>query len=208
MTITITQPANPLLHNPTAGGYDLIDERTDTSTPLADVLTDCTFLLSEDDDDYAPVSEDDLAQRITDKGDNTVYRLTVPGAALYVHHGAYERNVSICDSGTTWHDYLSGWDTGDATFADLLADFGLDASDALDTANEGHDGPCRVWEARNFYAGTLGNTRDGLVLGDDHEAMEFATYAEAADWIDDAESEIYSLAHGEAGRPEYTIVKA
>jgi hypothetical protein len=90
----------------------------------------------------------------------------------------------------------------------MLAAFGLEPE--LDEVEDDYDGPCRVWVEYCYYQGTLGAPLDGWITEDNDrgEIREFTTRDEAQEWIDEAESGTYYLAHGEAGRPTYTICKA
>jgi hypothetical protein len=71
-----------------------------------------------------------------------------------------------------------------------------------------HDGPCRIWAEPQYYPGTAGAPRDDFARDDSHDIREYATYAEAQDWIDEQGAETYYLQHGEHSRPTYTIVEA
>lgn len=69
----------------------------------------------------------------------------------------------------------------------------------------------------NYYAGTLGvptvhYATTAEVTGDERDPMgefihTFDTREEAEAWIAEQEEGAYCLAHGEAGRPEYTILE-
>jgi len=75
-------------------------------------------------------------------------------------------------------------------------------------ADEHYDGECQVWIEYNYYAGTINGPNDGIACDDDDTELTFGSYAEAQAWIDQHEAGTYYLAHGEAGRPSYRIVKA
>lgn len=107
----------------------------------------------------------------------------------------------------TLEDVLSRWDHG-IDLETTLAEWGL--SPSLDEADEA-DTDVRIWCANNYYEGTLGAPSDGWVFPEDdayfRSPLTFDTYADAQAWIDERESGTYYLAHGEAGRPAYTICK-
>ena len=71
----------------------------------------------------------------------------------------------------------------------------------------------QIIETPNYYAGTWNAPVAHLVtereagLGDTDEIAHFATRAAAESLINDWEYGMYHLQHGEAGRPDYTIIK-
>lgn len=67
-------------------------------------------------------------------------------------------------------------------------------------------GKQNIWKTYNYYAGTLYTPSDDFVRDEYDDVLVFDTVAEAGRWIDDAESSVYHLSHGEAGRPGYKVV--
>lgn len=65
-----------------------------------------------------------------------------------------------------------------------------------------------VIRKRSFYAGTLGDDRARPITDSSGDTIVFDSLNEARTWIDEEGAEVYYLAHGEAGRPEYWIVPA
>ncbi|MBK9496552.1 MAG: hypothetical protein IPO08_19010 [Xanthomonadales bacterium] len=116
-------------------------------------------------------------------------------------------SLSVEEPHITLEDVLSRWDHA-IDLETTLAEWGLPPS--LDEADE-DDTDVRIWCAYNYYAGTLGAPNDGWAFPEDEayfiSPLTFDTYADAQAWIDERESGTYLLAHGEAGRPAYTICK-
>jgi len=79
-----------------------------------------------------------------------------------------------------------------------------------ETVADDYTGACCIISARDFYGPTrvYGWITDQDVTQDDCEEIhQFTTKSEAQDWIDNADEEIYHLAHSESGRPDYYIVR-
>ena len=81
----------------------------------------------------------------------------------------------------------------------------------LDDAEEDDDGEVAIWITPNYYEGTCNApTADYLRQGDGYAYNDikiFNSPAEAQEWLDADGGEPYMLSHGEAGQPNYRIVK-
>lgn len=188
------------------------DERTDQTTTPGALFSDAQWIDRNASDYRADMLGDSDTPSITDS-DTTVYELKLDSCIAYVARGTGIRQITLTDAPVSWSDLLADWDTSGygGSLEQLLADFGIDATSALDEADEDHDGPCKVWVERNFYAGTLGDTRDGYYVdpeSGDNEPVVFDSFEAAQEWVTEREGETYYLGHGEAGRPAYTICKA
>lgn len=147
---------------------------------------------------------DDANNAISD-GCDCLSRYELDGGVWAVIGRGNNDAICLVDGNSTWEDFFRGWDFGDTPTAEGIAAFGLDATpdEADDDATD-----VRVWVAYNYYGGTLGAPTDSYARSDDdNEPLVFDTTADAQEWIDDKDSGTYYLAHGEAGRPEYTIVE-
>lgn len=74
----------------------------------------------------------------------------------------------------------------------------------VEDADEDADGPFYVLCTTSWY----GPTESSAVVMDDDSRypLEFASYQDAQDWIDNADDGIYTLSHNESGAPSYKIV--
>jgi len=81
---------------------------------------------------------------------------------------------------------------------------------ALEEAAENYKGEVAIWVTPNYYAGTLNApTADYLREGDGYaynDIKTFDSYADAQKHLNNDDGP-YVCAHGEAGRPNYRIVK-
>lgn len=174
-----------------------------------------------------PETDDDIAQGITvtpdckhfdfsagglpdhddsaTDGSATVYRFDcVPGLSVFLERGEMQDGLHLYPADTSIKTLLREFETGDLDMAQHLASWGYDGTpdeagaDATDV---------RVWCEPCYYIGTLGAPIGHYVVDERHEEMVFNTVAAAQEWIDGAEEGIYSLSHGEAGRPAYTVCR-
>src|SRR5574337_191247 len=173
--------------------YEIIDNRTDKTVAASALLAGADWL-----DENGRVIFDDLDEAI-DNGNNSVYRVIVGDYVAFVE--VENQIIALHDAGTTFEDYLDLWDTGDATTAELFAEWGLDGLSKLSEVDDDYIGPTRVWVEHNYYGGTLGAPTDGFARDAEQEVLEFDSAAQAREWIDGEDSGTYYLAHGEAGRP-------
>ncbi len=197
-----------------------IDSKTDQA--IANNLLDSNFAgttiagTPETDEDHAKgivvtqretFSADDLPPPADEasNGSSTIQQYNIPDATVFLETGA-NHTLGIFPVGATIRDYLSDWDFGDDVERAVgMATFGYD--DEVTQADE-TDIDVRIWCSPNFYPGTLGASHADFVNDDengDRTPKVFATYAEAQDWIAVTEADIYVTAHGESGRPTYTI---
>ncbi len=170
----------------------------------------------EDDDNYAngvvvtdrktftatdlPEADDECSN-----GSSTLRLYQLDGIAAIIESGDND-GLHLVPPGTTLRAFLlDGWYFGDGVeTATGMAEFGFD--DEIEEASE-DDTDVRVWVQPNYYAGTLGAPNAHYARDEDYEPLTFATVAEAQAWIDEQEDGVYVTAHGEAGRPAYTICK-
>jgi len=123
-------------------------------------------------------------------------------------------------------DWWSNTNDGMVEFAEWLAGWGLDGLAVLTKANEGDEGPFRVWHEPH-YPGTCNapqpgfahkySTDDEVVNPDQDEGIwEFATYEQAAAYVHEYYNEPSTydgipqcnvLSHGQAGADRLTIVR-
>jgi len=84
-------------------------------------------------------------------------------------------------------------------------------------ADEGYQGPCRVWREPNYHIGTYGAPTPHFATDESRDIIEFATRAEAEDYVYDyynAPSQYDGipacnvLSHGQAGADGLVIVRA
>ncbi len=113
-------------------------------------------------------------------------------------------------------DYVMRWDH-DGEPAEWLAGWGFDALARLVEAAEGYNGDCRIWCEPCYYHGASGALKPGFVRDDQGEIMEFGSYAEADQYVQDYYGAPSSyngilacnvLSHGQAGADDLTIVTA
>lgn len=137
-------------------------------------------------------------------GSTTVYRFEIDGLTIFLENGEMQDGLHIYPAGTSIKTMLREFETGDLDMPEHLASWGYDGTpdeagaDATDV---------RVWCEPCYYAGSLGAPIGHYVVDERHDELVFDTVAAAQKWIDEAEEGIYSLSHGEAGRPEYTVCK-
>lgn len=178
---------------------EIIDERTDQSIPAEEILDEAEWDEAED-QDFIDQCEDSI-----DDDSEFVYRSEHKGSKCRVYY--HRRNtLTITDTSVDWHDYLRGWDWdawGD--YNSMLGAFGLEPE--LKEAEEGYEGPCRIWVEYNYSSSTYGAPRDGWIMTESNcpEIRSFASRDEAQEWISEQEEGTYYLSHGEMGRPAFTI---
>lgn len=186
----------------------------------ANVLLDTNFAgtvlagTPEDDENYASgvvvtgrktFSATDLptADAECSNGSSSVRMYQLEGATVFIESGDND-GLGIYPPEASLRDYFDDWDFGDVERAIGMAEFGFD--DEAEVADEA-DQNVRVWVQPNYYAGTLGAPTAHFARDEDYDDLVFDTVADAQAWIDEKDSGIYCTAHGEAGRPAYTIVK-
>lgn len=164
---------------------------------------------------------DQVSDDFADNGNQRVYQWAIGqtpdgrDAWLYVwtDQGVIDYvGVDTDDLGN--HIMHASYDVTDAEWAVLWDIDPMLYLDVVDN-NEDCDSPCRVWITYNYYEGTSGAPMDGYATEQDHssrdfgQVLEFDSAAEARAWIAENDTDgVYSLAHGEYARPEYTVVKA
>jgi len=74
-----------------------------------------------------------------------------------------------------------------------------------ETVADDHTGPCHIITKREMYNSTSYAYEVDRETNQ-QDRLEFASVAEAQEWINEIEAEIYHLAHNESGRPDYFIV--
>lgn len=77
--------------------------------------------------------------------------------------------------------------------------------DEVREAGEGDDGPFAVLVSRDYYGP---KSITAAACDDRGDTLEFATIADAQEWIDEEEDGPYYLGHNESGRPTYKIIVA
>jgi hypothetical protein len=161
------------------------------------------------DDGYCDIGHempDESAYASNERNHLRLYKLEEAGVNVIVETGENDF-VFIMPPTATIKDFLMDyWDFGDVDPYTGMAEFGFDAGP--EDASPG-DRDVRIWRRPCYYAGTLGAPRADYVREGTYWAYPrvFSTYEEAQSWIDAAESGVYVTSHGEAGRPEYRIVK-
>jgi hypothetical protein len=140
--------------------------------------------------------------RATD-GQTVVYEYNLPsGPVVFIVKSGYESELLFADEGTSIKEIVSEFDTGMLEFSEHLAAWGFDGTPAEAADDETN---VRVWIEPNYYAGTIGAPLGHYACDEGHEQLVFDTTAAARAWIEEQESGVYMLSHGEAGRPDYTI---
>ena len=173
----------------------------------------------ETDEDYASgiVVTDAAGQKFTatdlptaneeaTDGSITVKSYDLDGVTVFVEIGGPQDGLHIFPAGAKIVVLISEFERGDLSMAEHLASWGFDGTPDEVTDETATD--VRIWCEPNYYAGTLGAPIGHYVCDEDtydRDAFVFATYADAQEWIDAEEDGIYCTAHGEAGRPTYTI---
>lgn len=72
---------------------------------------------------------------------------------------------------------------------------------------EEKEGACAIWVTPNYYENQLNAPVAHFALAENEEKLIFSKFQDAQAWIDEKESGRYYLSNGEAGRPDYRIVK-
>lgn len=80
--------------------------------------------------------------------------------------------------------------------------WGFDSPESY-AVNKDYKEPVKILSISHYY----GYEPISYVKNENGDDMQFGTYAEAAEWIDEQESDIYYLSHGEHSRPDYYIVE-
>ena len=196
-----------------------IDSNIDQS--IANKLMDTNFAgtplvgTPETDEDYATgivvtqretYTADDLPtpDDKANDGNSWIAQYNLADATIFVETGE-NHTLGIFPVGATILDYLSEWEFDNVERAVGLARFGFELE--YEEADE-DDTEVRIWCVPNYCPGTLCAPHANFVMEDtcDHTPKVFATYSDAQDWIDDADSSSYLTSHGEMGRPKYIIV--
>lgn len=199
--------------------YIIIDRSADAA--LANRLLDSNFsgtLLAgtpEDDDNDAsgimvanrqtfsaadlPAPDDEASN-----GASTIRMYRIAGATVFVE-GGENSALGIHGPKATIKDFLSDWYFGDdIEWCVGMAGFGYDR-EAAEAAEGAVD--VRVWQVPNYLGSQINPPLADYVRDDAHDPVVFATRGDAQAWIDGQDAQPYSLADGEASRPEYVIVK-
>lgn len=116
--------------------------------------------------------------------------------------------IQYGNNGTTDYEMTTDID-------DLASWLITDDADAAAVANardedpevvaDDHTGPCHIMSKSDMYGYSV-YAYELDRESNQQDRLEFDSRAEAQEWIDETESEIYRLAHNEAGRPDYFIV--
>jgi hypothetical protein len=118
----------------------------------------------------------------------------------YGDNGQTEYSVADeVDDLAVWleHPDLSGLDR-------IVERANVRGASSIDDASPDDDGPFYILRTRSYYGPT---ERSEILLGDDfHSSLEFASYADAENWINNDKNLVYYLANNEIGRPENKIV--
>lgn len=195
-------------------GACITDSRDDQSVDIVTALAPLPCIGYNEDGEscYLRDLNDEYVKDVYSDGRETVYHIAFDGLHLYWH---VDNTIDVYDNDPGAREYFAGWDLSqyNEDFAVLLSSFGFDPANALNEADENHEGPVKVWASYNYYEGA-GNPIDGYLreqngeIGMHGEEHKFASYAEAQAWIDEQESEVYHLGHNEHSRPDYTICEA
>lgn len=70
-----------------------------------------------------------------------------------------------------------------------------------------YKGKVSIWVQPNYYYGTINIPNPGYMVDEDGGIIIFESYKEADNRIHNLCSQTYYLSHGEAGRPDYLIVR-
>ena len=128
---------------------------------------------------------------------------------LYINDG-YDPRIEVIDVvPDNWDDYLRGivvgeWDH-DCPEIEWLSRWGLLTDEKLGkyVAPEDYTGECYIWVSRCYY----GCDPSSLLRDEAGEIVTFPTVEVAKKWIEKQNEGVYYLAHNEAGRPSYYIIK-
>ena len=135
-------------------------------------------------------------------GASKILAWDLESCTVFLEKNEWADGLHIYPAGTSIKTLLKDFETGDLTMAEHLASWGYDGTPEAASDDETD---VSVWCEPCFYAGTLGAPVGHYVCNDEHEAIIFATVADAQEWIDKEESGVYVLRNGEAGRPTYTV---
>lgn len=189
-------------------------------------------LLDVDDDVVAAIAE--LGLDIAEDVDDGVSPPDERAQYLSNSYGVYRWGladgrslfIDLVEGGVTYAgvdegdiaDHLLNWDHYSVPeTAEWMAGWGYLGLGYEQVADEGYDGPCRVWREPDCYEGTYTAPNPGYARDDKDEILEFASREEAEAYVDeyyDAPSQYDGVAacrvlsHGQAGPDQLTIVKA
>lgn len=139
-----------------------------------------------------------------DNDTHTVAMYSLDSATIFVESGEND-TLGIFPPSTELKAYFADWDWGDVDPATGLAEFGLEP-DLVRAEDGGTD--VRLWVSYCYQAGTRGAPSDDFLRDSNREIVIFDSFEEANKWIEDECEQTYFLRHGEAGRPNYTIVNS
>lgn len=138
-------------------------------------------------------------------GSSTVDVYQLDNCTVFVENGDND-GLHIYPANTLVKEFIAEWEHNESSHAEFMAEWGY--TDGMEEATAG-DKNVAIWCVPNYYAGTLGAPIAHFVRDEvSGDVLVFDTTDDAQAWIDEVESEVYVLAHGEAGRPEYVIARA
>ena len=162
----------------------------------------------------------DLIEYIKDKCDPTtysngsieIYEFVFNKEMIFVKHEQGDTEIATGYESIT--QYLLNWDWSEEKYEWFNA---FDLRPPADEASE-DDQPVNILAEYQYSSGTCATknhdfvrnvhvSEDAANHADANDIAEFENYAAAQDWIDSKNTGSYYLAHGEQGRPSYTIVK-
>jgi hypothetical protein len=118
----------------------------------------------------------------------------------YGDNGQTEYSVADeVDDLAVWleHPDLSGLDQ-------IVERANVRGASSIKSASPDDDGPFYILRTRSYYGPT---ERSEILVGDDfYSPLEFESYEDAENWINNGKSLVYYLANNEIGRPENKIV--
>jgi hypothetical protein len=123
------------------------------------------------------------------------------GDYLVAYGNNGETNYDVADDA----DDLACWlESPDLSALDTIIQTANVRGD-IDAAAEDTEGPFYIVKTRSYYGPT---EKSAFVETDDNFGgpRQFATYADAQEWIDAEEEGIYCTSHNESGAPSYVIV--
>ncbi len=193
-------------------GYDVLPDELLTD----EVVAAMTLMCGEDEDDEVALP-DPAESASTWDGLLQIRRWTLPDGrhlSISVAEGAitsaqvYGAAVSIAD------ELLGDWDHDDCPEdAEWMEAWGLGGLKYLTVAEEGYEGPCRVWRETHYLPGTCGAPCSEFAREEwSEDIIEFATRAEAEDYVDsnrddNRDGNLYRLSYGQYAADDLHIVR-
>lgn len=173
--------------------------------------------LAEELESSEDANYNDLVEFIIKKCDPTtysngsidIYEFIFNKETIFVKHEHGDTETATGYESIT--EYLLDWDWSEEKY-EWFNGFGL--RPPADEASE-DDQPVNILAEYQYSSGSKNHdfvrnvhvSEDAANHADANDIAEFENYAAAQDWIDSKNTGSYYLAHGEQGRPSYTIVK-